>query len=100
MRVILALAAVVTAGILVSAADAPPPWAYGFAGPAPATPPAAPAAAPGGRAGGPPAAAPAPDESLKRLPGSTGSFTLAQIRDAFGPADWYPGDHPSSRDHG
>ena len=41
MRVILALAAVVTAGILVSAADAPPPWAYGFAGPAPATPPAA-----------------------------------------------------------
>jgi cytochrome c553 len=95
MRVILALAAIVTAGILVSAADAPPPWAYGFAGPAPATPPAAPAAAPGGRAGGPPAAAPAPDESLKHLPGSSGAFTLAQIRDAYGPADWYPGDHPT-----
>ena len=95
MRVILALGAIVTAGILVSAADAPPPWAYGFAGPAPATPPAAAPAAPGGRAGGPPAAAPAPDESLKHLPGSTGAFTLAQIRDAFGPADWYPGDHPT-----
>ena len=31
---------------------------------------------------------------MKHLPGSTGAFTLAQIRDAFGPADWYPGDHP------
>ena len=40
--------AIVTAGVLLSAADAPPPWAYGFAGPAPATPPAAPA--PGARA--------------------------------------------------
>ena len=25
---------IVTAGVLLSAADAPPPWAYGFAGPA------------------------------------------------------------------
>ena len=36
----------------------------------------------------------AEDTSLKRLPGSTLAFTLAQIRDPFGPADWYPGDHP------
>ena len=95
--VILLLAAIVTAGVLVTAADAPPPWAYGFTGPAPATPPAAPAPAPGGRAGGPPTTtiAPAPDETLRKLPGSTGAFTLAQIRDAFGPADWYPGDHPT-----
>jgi cytochrome c553 len=23
------------------------------------------------------------------------SFTLAQVRDSFGPADWFPGDHPA-----
>jgi cytochrome c553 len=92
-------------GVLHAANDPPPPWAYGFAGPPPATPaPAAPAAGGGGRgtgggvavAGGRGAAAPAPaaDESPKHLDGSSGAFTLPQIRDAFGPADWYPGDHP------
>jgi cytochrome c553 len=35
------------------------------------------------------------DTSLKQLPGSTQSFTLAQIRNMFGPADWFPGDHPT-----
>jgi len=35
---------------------------------------------------------------MKHLEGSTGAFTLAQIRDAFGPADWYPGDHPPMPD--
>jgi len=78
-------AMVLAIGVLNAANDPPPPWAYGFAGPATAAPPAA------GRGAAP--AAPA-DESKKSLPGSTGSFTLAQIRDAFGPADWYPGDHP------
>jgi cytochrome c553 len=93
-KVILALTSVLAAAVLI-AADPPPPWAYGFAGPPPATPPAAaPAPAGGGGGRGAGAAAPAPDESKKTLPGSTGSFTLAQIRDAFGPADWYPGDHP------
>jgi len=87
----LALACIIAAGVLAaqqqSSTAVPPPWAYGFAtppGPA-AAPPAAPAA---------PAAAPAPDPTLHKLPGSTLSFTLAQIRDGFGPADWYPGDHP------
>jgi cytochrome c553 len=61
-----------------------PAWAYAIVPPAPG------GAAPGG--GGAPAA---PDESLKSLPGSTLKFTLAQIRDAFGPADWFPGDHPT-----
>jgi cytochrome c553 len=28
------------------------------------------------------------------LPGGSLAFTAAQIRDDFGPADWYPGDHP------
>ena len=98
VSVVLALTSIVTAGILVAATDPPPPWAYGFASPAPSTPAAAPAAP--GRGGAPaaPAAAPAPDETIHRLPGSAGAFTIAQIRDAFGPADWYPGDHPAMPD--
>jgi cytochrome c553 len=40
----------------------------------------------------------APDTSVKHLPGSTGAFTVPQIRDAFGPADWYPNDHPPMPD--
>jgi cytochrome c553 len=77
---IVVLALVFAAGI-PAATDAPPAWAYGT----PPTPP--------------PPAQPAPDDgSLKRLSGSTQQFTLTQIRDAFGPADWYPGDHPAMPD--
>jgi len=61
------------------AASEPPAWAY-----APVNTPAPPGAA-----------APAPASTAPRtLPGSTLSFPPAQIRDAFGPADWFPGDHP------
>lgn len=67
-----------------AAAQGPPAWAY-------AIPPAPPAGAPA-------AAQPAPDTSLKSLPGSTFQFTRAQISDRFGPADWYPGDHPQMPD--
>jgi cytochrome c553 len=35
---------------------------------------------------------------VKHLSGSTGAFTRAQISDRFGPADWYPGDHPAMPD--
>jgi cytochrome c553 len=28
------------------------------------------------------------------VPGSSATFTLAEIRNGFGPADWFPGDHP------
>ena len=88
---IIALASVVTSGVSF-AADGPPPWAYGFPGPAPATPPAAPA---GGRG----AAAPAPpDNTIRHVPGSTLEFTRAQISNGFGPADWFPGDHPTMPD--
>ena len=76
--------------VLAQQSAPPPPWAYGFAGPA-TTPSAAPAGAPQRGRGGPP---PAPDTSLRTVPGSTASFTLAQIRDTYGPADWFPGDHP------
>jgi cytochrome c553 len=67
----------------VFAADGPPAWAYGF------PPPGAPAAAaqPGGRGA-------QPDTAPKRLAGSDLEFSPAQIRDGFGPADWFPGDHP------
>jgi cytochrome c553 len=43
------------------------------------------------------AATPAPkdDGTLFALPGSDKSFTLDQIRNRMGPADWFPGDHPS-----
>ena len=46
------------------------------------------------RAGTPPA----PDTSMKQVPGSTLSFTRQQISDGFGPADWFPGDHPAMPD--
>ena len=69
----------------------PPPWAYGLAAPPPSTPAATPSQQ-GQRGGG--GGAP-PDTTPRTLPGSTASFTLAQIRDGFGPADWFPGDHPA-----
>src|SRR5262245_38385559 len=72
-----------------------PGWAYGYP---PGGPPAAAPAAPGGGGGGRGGAPPAPDTTTRKLPGSTGEFTLQQIRDGFGPADWYPGDHPTMPD--
>jgi cytochrome c553 len=82
---IIALGSVLTASMSF-AADGPPAWAYGF------PQPGAPAAPAGGGRG---AGQAAPDTSPKHLPGSTLEFTLAQIRDGFGPADWFPGDHPT-----
>ena len=72
----------------------PPPWAYGFATPPDASPGGTPPAQQGQRGGGGRGGAP-PDTTPRTLPGSTASFTLAQIRDGFGPADWFPGDHPA-----
>jgi cytochrome c553 len=85
-----AIAFVGAAGIAtVQAADVPPPWAYGFAGPPPATPPA-PAA--------PAAPAPLDNVTMHTLPGSGLSFTRAQIANRYGPADWFPEDHPAMPD--
>jgi cytochrome c553 len=81
--VVIAFASAFATGVSF-AGDVPPAWAY-------AIPPAAPA-------GTPAATPPAPDTSTKHLPGSTLEFTRAQISDAFGPADWYPGDHPKMPD--
>jgi cytochrome c553 len=72
-----------------------PSWAYGVATPPPPAGAAAPATAPaggGGRGGA------APDPTLLSLPGTTQQFTRAQIANQYGPADWYPGDHPPMPD--
>jgi cytochrome c553 len=57
----------------------------------------APAAAAGGGAR---AGAPAPDPTPLSIPGSTLTFTRAQIGggNGVGPADWFPGDHPTMPD--
>jgi cytochrome c553 len=74
--VAIAAGSLLTAG-LSFAEDMPPYWAYGIPpGPMKAVTPVA------------------PDPSLKHLPGNDLSFTRAQISNGFGPADWYPGDHP------
>jgi cytochrome c553 len=80
---IIAVAAMFVA-VVFAASTEPIPWAY-------AIPPAPPA-------GSAPAAPAAPDTSIKHLEGSSGAFTRAQISDRFGPADWYPGDHPAMPD--
>src|SRR6266581_7944508 len=72
-------AALVATGVLRAGGE-PPAWAYAI----PLAPPAATPATP---------AAP-PDPTLKQIPGSALSFTRQQIADGFGPADWFPGDHP------
>jgi cytochrome c553 len=98
--VTLAIAFVLATGILVAQQAALSPWAYGFDTPAGA-PAANPAPAGGGRGQGGAAAggaargqAAAPDTTQHQAPGSTLRFTAAQIRDTYGPADWFPGDHP------
>jgi cytochrome c553 len=84
MRTLLILAAVASIvfapAVPFHAAAAMPDWAYAIPPPPP----------PGGAA---PAAATA-DTSPKQVPGSTLSFTRQQISDGFGPADWFPSDHP------
>src|SRR6266567_7314624 len=93
MKTLFVAAAALTLGAAagataVQAADVPPPWAYGFASPPPSSPPPALAAAP--------APAPPPDNVTKlNLPGSRLSFTRAQVANRYGPADWYPEDHPT-----
>jgi cytochrome c553 len=42
----------------------------------------------------PPSAAEPDDGSLHSLPGTDLRFTRSQINTAYGPADWFPGDHP------
>src|SRR5688572_4434155 len=82
LRNLVALGALVlTSGGHFQAAAAKPDWAYAIPAPAPA---------------GAAATAAAPvDTSAKQLPASAASFTRQQISDGFGPADWFPSDHPA-----
>jgi cytochrome c553 len=74
-------AALLAGSVFLRAAATMPDWAYAI--------PQPPAAG---------ATPPAPDTSPKQLPGSTLTFTRQQISDGFGPADWFPSDHPSMPD--
>jgi hypothetical protein len=83
MRPLALVLAFAGASALSAQSPQPPVWAYAIPNPPPA---------------GAPATPPAPDTSMKQLPGSTLSFTRQQISDGFGPADWFPGDHPAMPD--
>jgi cytochrome c553 len=80
---VLAVAAV-TASAWMHASASMPDWAYAIPQPPPA--------------GAAPAQTPPPDTTPRQLPGSTLTFTRPQISDGFGPADWFPNDHPSMPD--
>jgi len=80
MRRSLGVVAIAVGSLLMAGlcfAEDVPFWAYGIP-PGPVV-----AATPG-----------PPDTSIKHLPGNDLGFTRAQISNGFGPADWYPGDHP------
>jgi cytochrome c553 len=96
MTVVLAATAATAGRSQAPAAPAAsPPWAYGYTGPATPeqlAPPCADArpiscARPPG---------PIKDDGTKHpLPGTDRAFTLTEVQHDYGPADWYPQDHPA-----
>ena len=93
MRAFILVASIVVASQAVAA---PPSWAYGYKK-APATGETAPPCPPGARpfdCAYP--ATPAAEGDLKRqLPGTPLVFSRNEAYFDYGPADWYPGDHPA-----
>ncbi len=92
------------AACLFAAADsqqAAPDWAYGYLKPLAANDRVAPPC-PADAKPFPDcayAAAPPPDDGIKReLPGAAQRYTRSEAYDDYGPADWYPGDHPAMPD--
>ena len=71
---ILAFMSVLPAGAFAQSMESPPAWAY------PVNPPGL--------------KLPPDDGNPRRVPGSTETFTLTQIRDRFFAPAWHPGDHP------
>jgi cytochrome c553 len=96
-RLLPAAALLVGAVVLSGQAQVPPPWAYGYtaAGPEPVAPPCPHDAKPLDCAR---MQTRRPDDVRLSLAGSAGSFTEYQIHYDYGPADWYPGDHPAMPD--
>jgi cytochrome c553 len=77
------------------AQSAVPPWAYGYFTPAAAGETAPPCTDPQRAVSCARPAAPVPDDGiLRKLPGTDRTFTRNQAYFDYGPADWYPGDHP------
>jgi cytochrome c553 len=77
MRAAFGFAALVLAsGFIFAAGSSSPEWAYGVQNP--------------------PVQRPAEerDNTPRHIEGSDLTFTKSQINDPFGPADWFPGDHP------
>jgi cytochrome c553 len=78
------------------ASDGPPPWAYGVPSAAGALPLDLAVNRRSGVTGDATAGQAAAEDALpRRVPGSPATFTLTQIRDRFGPVDWFPEDHPT-----
>ena len=71
------LAGALSLVIAAQSLDKIPSWAYGTVPPQP------------------PATPKAPDLAPHHIAGSPLEFTIAQIRNPFGPADWFPEDHPA-----
>ena len=84
-------------GCLAASAINGPDWAYGFLKPLGPQDRVAPACVPGARPF-PDCAYPSgpaiEDGSRYSLPGAARTFTHSEIYFDYGPADWYPGDHP------
>jgi cytochrome c553 len=92
---------VVAASVILGAQNAPqaaPDWAYGYLAPLASGERVAPPCPPGTK-GFPdcayPGAPPADDGIKHTLPETPRTFTRREVFFDFGPADWYPGDHPA-----
>jgi cytochrome c553 len=74
----------------MQADEPPPPWAWGFTTPVdPKTPaPTVESVQPKG-----PTVAPK-DNPSHQIPGSKFTFTRAEVSNRYGPADWFPNEHP------
>ena len=71
---ILALASALAPETCAQSVEAPPSWAYPV---------------------NPPGLKPTPDDgTLRRVPGSTATFTLTQVRDRYFSPVWHPQEHP------
>jgi cytochrome c553 len=92
----LAVLSVAVGGAVIRAAGLPL-WAYGYTTPPPADADytsKCTAARPFDCARGSAASGDVP----RNLPGTDKTFTVTQVQNDYGPADWYPGDHPPMPD--